>query len=120
MKHFTHIQDYFQSKMLVRLDDDIFITEQPGQVSGNGFAIRYTFVLQDATVYFECYITSRFTDDMHLRFTQTEPEPEILDAIWSATIHDPTISGDEERANREYFEHNQKLAKELKAKGLYD
>ena len=44
---------------------------------------------------------------------------EAGDAIWELVAWDPKKPGDEEGANREYREHNQSVANELKQLGLY-
>jgi hypothetical protein len=91
---------------------------EAGGIQRAGWTVRYIFGADDEGSYLEYYATHRMTNDTRVRIYGSGRSEE-LDAIWEFASWDPTKPGDEERANREYREHNQRLAEELKRLGLY-
>jgi hypothetical protein len=58
------------------------------------------------------------TSDSHVRIW-ADGRTEDLDAIYEAYGYDAKIPGSKEAAQQEYLRHNQAVAKQLRARGLY-
>jgi hypothetical protein len=89
-----------------------------GTIYKRGWMIRYLFGTEDGERFLEYYASHRMTNDRRLRIFESGREKD-LEAIEEMYMYDPKVQGDEERAEREYIENNQRVARELKKLGLY-
>jgi hypothetical protein len=58
------------------------------------------------------------TSDSHVRIW-ADGHLEHLDAIHEAFVFDPQVPGSEQAAKEKYLAHNQAVAEQLRARGLY-
>ena len=91
---------------------------EPGVIHQAGWTIRFIFSADEEGSYLEYYATHRMTNDTRVRIYGSG-RTEALDAIWEMFVWDPKVPGDEDRARREYHDHNSRIAQELKRLGLY-
>lgn len=102
----------------ITLPEGALERREPGLIRHGGWTIRFIFGADEDGSYLEYYATHRMTSDSRVRIYASGQSRE-LDAIWEAFVWDPKVPGDEDRARREYQEHNQRIGEELKELGLY-
>jgi hypothetical protein len=88
-------------------------------ITERGWRITYRVDPDDAGApSLEFYATHRMTSDSHERIW-ADGHLEHLDAIYEAYAYDAKVPGSEEAAREKYLQHNQAVARELRARGLY-
>lgn len=100
------------------LPEGAFERAEPGLIRRAGWSIRFIFGADEDGSYLEYYATHRMTNDTRVRIYESG-QTKALDAIWEMFVFDPKVPGDEEWAQREYHEHNRRIAEELRRLGLY-
>jgi hypothetical protein len=90
------------------------------KIRARGWHITFRVVPDDAgSPSLEFYATHRMTNDRHVRIW-ADGYLEHLDAIHELVGYDhPKVPGSEEAAKEEYIRHNQMVAEQLRAAGLY-
>lgn len=89
-----------------------------GSIAKAGWTINYLVDRDENGKYLQFYATHRMTNDRRLRIYETG-RMETLDAIVEMYGYNPQVPGAEQKAKQEYFEHNQRIADELRRLGLY-
>lgn len=89
-----------------------------GQLSMARWSVNYVLSEVDGRQCLDFYASNRFTNDRHVRILE-DGSVEWLEAPRDGFSYDPELPGDHERAEREYFEHNQRVYALLRSKGLF-
>lgn len=113
---------YIRTKFARLFEDEGFELPDPiplkGNFSGNGWYVCY--VLWRDNEGRDCLdytADHRMTNPTHSRIL-IDGSQEHLEGIRTMYSFDPEIPGDKERAEKEYFEHNARVGKEMRRKGL--
>jgi hypothetical protein len=109
-------EEYF-SHWSIELPEETMATRSRGEIRQAGWTIRFLFDRDGDREYLDFYAMHRMTNDRHARIYE-DGQVEHLESIWDTSVHNPEIPGDEERARREYIEHNRRVSEALKKKGF--
>jgi hypothetical protein len=110
--------DYFRNFDIRIVPDDVILGERRS-LSQGGWRVAFRIDPDDSGApVLEFYATHRMTNDRHVRIW-ADGVSEDLDAIDESFVFDPNQPGSEEESRRRYEEHNQNVARELRARGLY-
>ena len=100
----------------IELPEEAVRNQQRGKIVKRGWAIWYLFGGDDAGEYLDYYASHRMTNDRHARL-YADGSSKSLDSYCSMR----RVSDDPEenkRLENEFWEHNERVSRELEAKGF--
>jgi len=103
----------------IRIEPEEVVLGARGQIGAGGWRITYRVDPDDGGFpSLEFYATHRMTDDSHYRIW-ADGYAEKLEALRTFYGYRPEVPESKEEAERKYTEHNVRVAKELRERGLY-
>ena len=103
----------------IRIEAGDVVVGSRQEIRRRGWWIAFRVLPDDAGFpSLEFYATHRMTNDRHGRIW-ADGHIDELDAIRELYGYDPKVPGSEDAAKREYLRHNQTVAEDLRAAGLY-
>ena len=109
---------YFES-FAIRIEPEDVEVGSHRSIVNRGWRIIYRVDPDDnGSPCLEFYATHRMTSDSHVRIW-ADGHTEELDAIYEAYAFDAKVPGSKEAAREKYLRHNQAVAEQLTARGLY-
>lgn len=92
--------------------------ENKGTIADSGWTITYVLLKDEqGEPCLDFLAEHRRTSMRHVRIRQNG-EVIALETFWETYGYDPEIEGDKERAEKEFHEHNNRVAEILREKGL--
>lgn len=108
---------YFES-WDITLPAEAIENRQRGEIQSRGWTIHYLFGSNERGEFLDFYAAHRMTNDRHERI-YTSGETESLPAIQDWLFYpENATKAQKKQAEREYREHNERVAEELKKKGF--
>ena len=100
----------------IELPREAIEARQRGIIVEAGWTIWYLFGSDDSGEYLDYYSSNRMTNDSHVRISE-DGRVEGLESLWEMreTSEDPDENA---RLENEFWEHNERVAKLLEAKGF--
>lgn len=109
--------DYFKN-WDITLPPEAIENRLPVKIQSRGWTIQYQFGSNDHGDFLDFYASHRMTNDRHVRIYETG-ETKSLPAFQELIIYPADADeAEKERIEKEYSEHNRRIAEELRRKGF--
>lgn len=93
-------------------------SQQPGNLSAQGWSVQYQFGQDERGHFLDYYATNRMTNDRHVRIYESGESASLPSSREFIIYPAGATKEDEQKADQEYYEYNRKVGEELKRKGF--